>query len=675
MKRSTAVILIIVSLMSISCGRMKYANVPKYIKVYDSSSDVHFTNEQLINMMNQDGGYVPSVVVRNIYSDSPSSISSNASTHKLCSILEMGMAKNNFDVRDRGLFNNVLAGMGNAGVSVDYNQLYEKTHVDLLLEITGYDLDIPYRVDKYYAGDTPLNFPVEKRIVNGKKQNYYPVYMLRGMSITIKVIMLQENLIGGSYSFTYVPCAAEDGGGLITSLSPLRYRPSGSSRDVDAYIYDNDEDRKYSSGEKLDILMEEFVSNTVVPKMVAFMKGVSYKPAAEPVAEPANEPDTRSVVPQTPPQSRSGDTESVKKQSLTEAIQQANQQSAVDMSLPLFNVSSTSVSDYRGKLSATGEYSETEIDNMIADQIQLNKEILTSRNGAVVVHCLKVKEGLHAQLLSTVKEKTVAKIKRKLEANDMILNQYRYVDFNDYSYLNTQMPDADKDVEGTNGKRNMMSDLRNAANDLVTRNGDAKGKAVSQEPLSSGNSVDRDVRLVNSNDNISSAISDIISLSFHKQSESELSGLKKNKLDEKKAELAGKESDLERLTYLDASLLTEVYKFTSSSVYAVGNEMPVSDSDVVMFLDSAPEHLVNDALFVFLDGKCIGAGTADLGFYVAFPYASDDKGFHELKVLLCPENGSGCKEVFHSSVMFGVKKHYHFNGVVKSGKLIEINLL
>lgn len=674
MKRSTVIILIISSILVSSCGGMKHANVPKYIKVYDSSSDAHFTNEQLINMMNQDGGYVPSVVVRNINSDSQSAISSNTNTHKMCSILEMGMAKNNFDVRDRGLFNNVLAGMGNAGVSVDYNQLYEKTHVDLLLEITGYDLDIPYIVDKYYVGDNSYFFPLQEKIVDGKKRKYSPVYKLRGMNITIKVIMLQENLIGGSYSFTYVPCSAESGGGLITSFSPLRYRPSGSSRDVDAYIYDNDEDRKYSSGEKLDILMEAFVSNTVVPKMVAFMKGISY----EPVVESFNESDKKPVGQQVSLESKGEDNESVKKTSLTEAIQQTNQQIvSVDMSLPLFNVSSATVSNYRNKLSATGKYSETEIDNMIADQIQENKKILTSEKAPAVASYLQVKEELHVQLLYSVKEKAVAKIKRKLEATDTVLNQLGYVDFNDYSYLAGQNPDsgADADAEGAKEKRNPLSDVRNTINNLRTRNDGTKEEAVSDNTLSAGQPVDRDVRLVNSNDNISLAISDIISLSFHKQSEGELAGLKKNKLDEKKTELAALESDLERLSYLDASLLTEVYKFTSSSVYAVGSEMPASDSDVIMFLCSAPERLVNDALFVFLDGKCVGAGTADLGFYVAFPYASGDNGFHELKIMSCPENGSVCKEMFHSSVKFGVKKHYNFNGVVKSGKLIEIDLL
>lgn len=663
MKRSTVILLVIISLIVSSCGGMKYANVPKYIKVYDSSSDAHFTNEQLINMMNQDGGYVPSVVVRNLYSDSPSAISSNVSTHKMCSILEMGMAKNNFDVRDRGLFNNVLAGMGNAGVTVDYNQLYEKTHVDLLLEITGYDLDIPYRVDKFYIGDKPNNFPPEKRIVNGKKQNYYPVYMLRGMNITIKVIMLQENLIGGSYSFTYVPCAAEDGGGLITNLSPLRYRPSGSSRDVDAYIYDNDEDRKYSSGEKLDILMEEFVSNTVVPKMVAFMKGETY------VRNTGNNAENVSAAPAVPavssapatPAATTAEPETGQKTSFADAIRQAQSTLSVDMSLPLFNVSSASVAEYRDRLSALRRYSETEIDDMIAGQIQENKKMLTSTSGPYIIKLLKTKEGLHTKLSYTVAEKAVAKIKKKLETTDMVLNNVGYVDFNDYSYIAPQIPDAEMIVEGTKEEKEPQNDV-------------AK-EPVSDKIRSAVQPVERDVRLVNSNDNISSAISDIISLSFRKQSEGELAGLKKNKLDEKKAELAGRESDLERLRYLDAPHLTEVYKFTSSSVYAVGNDVPVSDSDVIMFLGSAPVHLVNDALFVFLDGKCVGAGTADLGFYVAFPYAAGDKGFHELKIMLCPENGSDCKEVFHSSVMFGVKKHYRFNAVAKSGKLVEINLL
>lgn len=660
MKKVTVVNLMIVLLFVASCGTVKHANVLTYIKVYDSSSDAHFTNEQLVNMMNQDAGYVPSVVVRNIYSDSPSDILSNANTHKMCSILEMGMAKNNFDVRDRGLFNNILASMEKSGVSVDYNQLYEQTHVDLLLEITSYDLDIPYMVDKYYVGDNAHFFPLQERIVGGKKIKYHPVYKLRGMNITIKVIMLKDNLIGGSYSFTYVPCSAESGGGLITSLSPLRYRPAGSSRDVDAYIYDNDQDRKYSSSEKLDILMEEFVSNTVVPKMVAFMKGDSYTPQVENAAEKKT------------PEVKQNNPADTRKTSMADAIKKTNIPS-VDMSLPLFNVSSTSVSEYREKLSDSGRYSESEIDDMIAEQMQENKRILTSVISGYVVQILKTKEGLHAQLQYAT-EKSANKIRKKLENNDIKLNNLGYVDFNDYSYLSVQSPNVEKDTDSKGDREIVVTPDELQQNTVRTADVGTRKEHARESKSSDVQPVERDVKLVNSNENVSSAISELISLNFRKQSEVELAGLKKNRAEGKKAELTTMNSDAMRLAYLEESFLTEICKFTLASVYAVGDEMPVVEDCVVLFMGSSPTHLVNDAVFVFLDGKCVGAGTADLGFYVAFPFTSGDKGFHELKIMSCPEDGSDCKELFHSSVMFGVKKYYHFQSVEKAGKLIEITL-
>lgn len=354
---------VVVVVATFSCGTSRYYNQDKYIKVFESSRSENFTNEQLSNLMKQPG-YMPSIVVRNI-SNSSTSVSNNSNTHRLCSILEMGLAKNQMDVRDRGLFDNVLASMKNGGGGVvDYSKIYEATQVDLLMEISSYDLNVPFTIDKYYIGDKGYFFPEEERIIQGQKVKYIPTYTLRGMTITIKVIMLQNNLIGGTYSFTYVPCSAEKGGALVTSLTPLRYRPVGNNRDMEAIL--NDESlnaREYSYTEKLDAFMEDFITYSVVPDMVAYMKGETPK---------------QSFKNQAPAQSNQQKTPAgAGKSSFLDAQHQMNQP---EKTAETQNIGQDQhrIDELAADLLATGRYTEQEVVEMIASQLDINNRVMLS---------------------------------------------------------------------------------------------------------------------------------------------------------------------------------------------------------------------------------------------------------------------------------------------------------
>jgi hypothetical protein len=263
------------------------------IKIAESPRSDNFTNEQLKNLIKQSES--PSVVVRNLYA-SNTDVSSNANTHRITSILEMGLAKNGLDVRDRSLFDNILKSTSaNNTYQVDYQKLYEQTQVDLLIEISDYSVNDLYKVEHYWVGNQRRYFPAEEKLVNGKNQKYNPTYLFRGMSLSIKVIILKDNLIGGTYHYTYVPCSESDGGAIITQLRPLRYTPLGGGQDINAIIYDDSNSSLVQSGrERLDQAMENYITHTVVPQMMADMKGqVYHKP--EPVAQ------TTPVVPVTEP--------------------------------------------------------------------------------------------------------------------------------------------------------------------------------------------------------------------------------------------------------------------------------------------------------------------------------------------------------------------------------------
>ena len=623
-----------------SCGMMKkHQYQDKYIKVFDSPRSENFTNEQLTNLMRQPD-YMPSIVVRNLSATS-TSVSSNASTHRLCSILEMGLAKNGMDVRDRSLFDNVLASMNQGGGIVDYSNIYKATQVDLLLEISSYDLDIPFLVDKYYVGNNSYHFPEEIRIVNGKKTGYIPTYILRGMSLTIKVIMLQNNLIGGTYSFTYVPCSAEKGGALITQLSPLRYRPAGNNRDIDAVLNDdNSSGRAYTSNERLDHLMEDYITHSVVPEMVAFMKGEN-PVIANLNVEQNNTTGTNlnnNTVAQNEP---SGQTLSLN--------------NAVD---PIYSISESKVQELKATLLSTGRGSE-EVEQLIQTQIGINNSVLQNPLlSKQITTRLKNKEKLITELINETSEKKIDNLNDKIANLNASLARLNYYDFNDYSYI----------VSNNKGESYKVKSEQVASTENV-RKPDSKDKTNETQK------IQRNVQLINSYGDNSDAISSMILMNFSKQSSEETAVVKKDKLEEKQAELDMQNSDVLKLKYLTGEKRSEINNFINSSSYAVGNVAPSATDNVVMFMPSSETELENDAIYIFLDGKCIGSGTSNNGFYISIPSSEAGDGFHELIILSSPkDNGKIYSELFSSSVMFKIKKDYVFNKTLKSKKLTTLTI-
>ena len=135
----------------------------------------------------------------------------------------------------------------------------EKTQTDLLLEITDYTIDDYYEVKTYKVGDrqTPFksySIPDDSDPKGKRTITVNPSYEFRGMSIEVKIIVLKDNIIGGTYRYFYVPCSEEDGGCEIISFGgynmrtrqfiPLKYRYGRNQpQDIDDIMGGNTDNR------------------------------------------------------------------------------------------------------------------------------------------------------------------------------------------------------------------------------------------------------------------------------------------------------------------------------------------------------------------------------------------------------------------------------------------------
>ncbi|BDS10089.1 hypothetical protein [Aureispira anguillae] len=96
-----------------------------------------------------------------------------------------------FDVKDRGLFNEVVS----KSEETNYKELKKLTETDLILELVQMKFNIKHKTNKFYT----------KR---GKEKiaSRDASITKTGAVIEFKLIILEKNDYGGSYSFYYTPC-------------------------------------------------------------------------------------------------------------------------------------------------------------------------------------------------------------------------------------------------------------------------------------------------------------------------------------------------------------------------------------------------------------------------------------------------------------------------------------
>ena len=234
-----------------------------YIKIKPEKQDP-FTTPSLQRFVQDNKG--ASVVVRDSKAAAGVGVSGNSHSSKICSLIESALLKADFNVRDRQIFENVVNKMGD---NIDYADLQKKTGTDLIFEVIDWGKDT-YLVNHSYNSDGVEKQLYARKITGYDKKNK-PIYgnvptsyEFEGYHIEIKVIMLRENKVGGTYKYYYTPCSADNGGCKITS--------TGYIDNNDNKVYEKSEDRVADNDEKWHEELSNFLSKTVMPAIIKDME-------------------------------------------------------------------------------------------------------------------------------------------------------------------------------------------------------------------------------------------------------------------------------------------------------------------------------------------------------------------------------------------------------------------
>ena len=136
----------------------------------------------------------PNIVLRvpNNNDKATSNTSTNRNNDVLYNTIEKELLKENFSVRDRGLFNELLS----KSATSDYSKIKELTNTDIILEVVSIDPSVLYTTNKVTTVTS------KKEVENIGNVNYKE----KGASVEYKVILVKNNEIAGTYKYNYKPC-------------------------------------------------------------------------------------------------------------------------------------------------------------------------------------------------------------------------------------------------------------------------------------------------------------------------------------------------------------------------------------------------------------------------------------------------------------------------------------
>lgn len=134
----------------------------------------------------------PSIVLKAPNSESKSTQSDPNSY--IYNAIEKELLIAGFDVRDRGLFNEIIS----KSRDINYEDLQKLTGTELILELVQVSTSVEYVTNKFYTRDGAERVSSE---VNFKKY---------GAVIEFKMTLIEKNQFAGSYTFNYVPCSSVD---------------------------------------------------------------------------------------------------------------------------------------------------------------------------------------------------------------------------------------------------------------------------------------------------------------------------------------------------------------------------------------------------------------------------------------------------------------------------------
>ena len=175
-------------LLLTGCG--SYTSLIKYQNVPD---DV-YANKNLKDYLKNNNS--PKIVLRvpnsNDKATSNTTISPNNTV--LYNAIEKELLKEGFNVRDRGLFNEIMDKSKSAG----YSKLSEETDTDLILEVVSLNTSVSYSTNSI----TKVN--------NGNQSEKSFItdvdYKSQGAAIEFRLIIVKNNEIAGNYKYNFTPC-------------------------------------------------------------------------------------------------------------------------------------------------------------------------------------------------------------------------------------------------------------------------------------------------------------------------------------------------------------------------------------------------------------------------------------------------------------------------------------
>ncbi len=133
----------------------------------------------------------PKIVLRVPQSAKDATTEESFSHSNVYNAIEKELLKSGFNVRDRGLFKEILKKPS----ITDYSKMKDLTDTDLILELVNLRTDIEYSTNEYV---TPKKGK-KRKLTSGNITLY-------GASAEFKIILINTNEVAGSYEFNYAPC-------------------------------------------------------------------------------------------------------------------------------------------------------------------------------------------------------------------------------------------------------------------------------------------------------------------------------------------------------------------------------------------------------------------------------------------------------------------------------------
>lgn len=179
-------------------------------------------------------------------------------------------------------------------------------------------------------------------------------------------------------------------------------------------------------------------------------------------------------------------------------------------------------------------------------------------------------------------------------------------------------------------------------------------------------------------DILSNSITELINLKFAQQVKEEIQLIKKTKEKNRKLEeLESIQTIQDKLLYLNSSNMEHINKFVLTSIEDAGSSIIEKENAVSFFMEGDKKQSKEIVFYLFMDDKCIGAGSNTKGLQCHHYIEENEKTLHSITIVEGILGDKKTKQfvVYSSSVHFGVKTKYIFKGTFSRGIISELQII